>query len=111
VGSLLGVLEKTAEAGSVAEDSEKNDVDKYLLGLVTKAGAVNILPLIAYVQNGSNDLADDSYDTILSAKLGANGMFGMVGFEGALIALTRPRGSTTTASGVSTSTSTPRWTL
>jgi hypothetical protein len=85
IGTLLGVLEKNAELGSSTEDSEKNDADTYMLGLVTKAGPVNIKPLLLYALNGSNDLADDSYDTTTAFLLGLDGMFGIVGFESEFI--------------------------
>jgi hypothetical protein len=81
IGTLLAVLEKNAEFGSDTEDSEKNDTDTYLLGLVTKAGPLNIKPLLGYALNGSTDLADDSYNTTVLFQLGLDGTFGIVGFE------------------------------
>jgi hypothetical protein len=81
IGTLLAIIEKKAENGSDLEDSEKNDSDAYYVGFVTKAGPVNILPLIGYVNDGSADLSDDSYNNTTLAQLGLNGMFGIVGFE------------------------------
>lgn len=84
-GVLVGVLEKNAENGSDTEDSEKNDNDAYYLAAVLKAGELNIKPLLGYVQNGANDLADDSYDTITFIDLGIDGVFGIIGFETELV--------------------------
>jgi hypothetical protein len=81
IGTLLAIIEKKAENGSDVEDSEKNDSDAYYVGLVTKAGPVNIKPLIGYVNDGSADLADDKYNNTALVQLGLDGMFGIVGFE------------------------------
>jgi hypothetical protein len=81
IGTLLAIVEKDYENGSSTEDSEKNDKDAYFLGLVTKAGALNIKPLLGYVLDGHVDLADDSYNTTTLFQLGLDGMFGIIGFE------------------------------
>jgi hypothetical protein len=85
VGTVVGILEKDVENGSDIEDSEKNDMDAYFLAAVIKAGAVNVKPLLGYILNGTNDLADDSYDTTSLIDLGVDGAFGIVGFETELV--------------------------
>lgn len=85
MGTLFGILEKNAENGSDVEDSEKNDADAYYVAAVLKAGALNIKPLLGYVLNGTNDLADDKYDTTSLIDLGVDGVFGIVGFESEFI--------------------------
>jgi hypothetical protein len=77
-GTFIGILEKAAEYGSSVDDSEKNDWDNYALALVTKAADFTIEGLLFYINNGSNDLNDDKYDTTILVDLGVSGPIGPV---------------------------------
>ncbi|MDJ0783031.1 MAG: hypothetical protein QNJ22_13735 [Desulfosarcinaceae bacterium] len=81
IGTLLAIIEKKAENGSSVEDSEKNDSDAYYVGLVTKAGNINVKPLVGYINDGSQDLTDDGYRNTFLFQLGLDGTFGIIGFE------------------------------
>jgi hypothetical protein len=72
---IIGILEKAAESSDMSNgQGESADVDKYILGLLTKLGPINFKPLFVYV-NGGN-----TYDALVS-YLAFDGTFGNIGFE------------------------------
>jgi hypothetical protein len=90
-GPLIFVLEKNGEEGPSATgdyDAEADDSDAYYVATITKAGDINIKPLLGYVQVGNLDVdpvtgeGDEETDaTMLLFLLGVDGAFGSIGFE------------------------------
>ena len=87
-GTLVAILQKVVEAQESGtdvegENSESKDADAYLLGWVGKAGDIDIMPLIAYIQDGTGNTDPSSSDTdsILQFLLAVGGQAGMVGWE------------------------------
>jgi hypothetical protein len=87
--TLIAILEKNKE-GSVsggftkeAENTESKDKDAYILAWLGKVGNIDIMPLIAYVQDGSGnaDATSSDVDTVLRLDVGAGGEHGMIGWE------------------------------
>jgi hypothetical protein len=86
-GVVPFLVEKKAELGSGATgdyDAEADDADLYAVGLVTKAGDINIKPLLIYVQNGAIEADEESDENTTILFVAADGSFGAVGFEGEL---------------------------
>jgi hypothetical protein len=80
VGTVIGILEKgdVGETGNTAT-GEAGDDDTYILGFVTKAGDVNIKPLLVYaeVAHGNGPTSIDAF----VVDVAFDGTFGNIGFE------------------------------
>ena len=72
---IVGILEKAAESSSTSNgQGETGDVDKYILGLLTKLGPINFKPLFVYVNKGNTS-------DVLVSYIAFDGEFGNLGFE------------------------------
>jgi hypothetical protein len=75
--TFIPILEKSREGGS-ATVGEDNDVDKYILGIVTKVADINVKPLFVWVDSNSAATTDTD---ILVFNLALDGAFGNIGWE------------------------------
>ncbi len=76
-GTVIGVIEKELEGGTLA--AGEADFDQYILALVTKAGALTVMPLIQY-----SDL-DNANATAWDFALAISGSTGALGYEGEVV--------------------------
>lgn len=72
-GMIFGIIGKGAGGDETGDAG--NDTDSYALAMITKLGAVNVKPLLKYVDAESSDLE------IFAAVLGLDGTAGMIGWE------------------------------
>ncbi len=84
IGAVIGILEKgdNGETGNIAT-GETGDEDTYILGILTKAGDLNIKPLFVYADISQNHAAADG--TVFKFCLALDGTFGNIGFESELV--------------------------
>ncbi len=87
IGALIGILERPngqnalgfwGENGSNAI-GENNDTNIYHIAMVTKAGDVNIKPIVSYIDANNNNWAADA--THILAQLSLDGKAGAIGWE------------------------------
>lgn len=72
---IIGIIQKVSEKGSMDNgQGESEDVDAYILGILTKAGNVNIKPLFVYKKAGNSS-------DVLQTNIAFDGTFGNIGFE------------------------------
>jgi hypothetical protein len=87
VGAIGALVEKGGELGDPnVKNSEKDDYDGYAIFGVTRAGTVNIKPLIFYVDRSSSvPTASSDGVQVLYLSLGLDGLLGPLRFESELV--------------------------
>lgn len=80
IGKVWAIYEKSSEQGAQnngANDSEKNDVDRYYVLAYLKAGPVSLFPLFVWIDLGDASPVDYTWVGILAGK----GKAGIIGYE------------------------------
>jgi hypothetical protein len=82
IGTFIPILERSNntvnEQGSRVVGEDEDD-DTYILGIISKIGAVNVKPLFVYANNQSETPAADL--DVFQVQLSLDGKFDMVGFQ------------------------------